>query len=354
VSQTAAAAPILIGVLYDFPQGDGGASFEEAVRLGLARQTANGRLDREVHLLGRQAQGLPAGTARDVEDHFAALVNEGVLAIIGPSISDNGLIVAPLADAVEVPCINYTGGERTRSEFMFHYQVGSLEEEPVILAEYLQGIGATRSALCYDHSPVGRRYAECFVDACGALGIDLVAQRAVSPLSEDLTAVIEAVAAAGPDSLVYLGLGVAARAVALGVAAVGLKVPVVANSSLMFGYARKDWREGWEGWTYTDSVSDHNTERLALKERSARAAAGPVGVAGYDIGRLLGEALARTSHLTSEGVHEALHNVKRLRAATGLEGTTMGFGIYDHGALKGRFLVLRRWEGGRSVEVADQ
>ena len=30
------AAPILIGVLYDFPQADGGASVEEAIRLGMA------------------------------------------------------------------------------------------------------------------------------------------------------------------------------------------------------------------------------------------------------------------------------------------------------------------------------
>ena len=29
------AAPILVGLLFDFPQADGGASFEEAVRLGL-------------------------------------------------------------------------------------------------------------------------------------------------------------------------------------------------------------------------------------------------------------------------------------------------------------------------------
>ncbi len=29
------AAPVLIGLLFDFPQHDSGASFEEAVRLGL-------------------------------------------------------------------------------------------------------------------------------------------------------------------------------------------------------------------------------------------------------------------------------------------------------------------------------
>ena len=41
------AAPILIGVLYDFPQADGGASVEEAIRLGLAEVAKSGRIDRE-------------------------------------------------------------------------------------------------------------------------------------------------------------------------------------------------------------------------------------------------------------------------------------------------------------------
>ncbi|TMK87007.1 MAG: ABC transporter substrate-binding protein [Actinobacteria bacterium] len=78
-----------------------------------------------------------------------------------------------------------------------------------------------------------------------------------------------------------------------------------------------------DGWTYVDTVSDGNLRRQALKERSPKSAAGPVGVAAYDIGRLVGEALARAVHLTGDGVKEGLEEVKRLPAATGYEGTTM-------------------------------
>jgi branched-chain amino acid transport system substrate-binding protein len=98
-------------------------------------------------------------------------------------------------------------------------------------------------------------------------------------------------------------------------------------------------------------VSDGNTERQALRERSPRSAAGPVGVAAYDIGRLLGAALVRCHHLTRGGLRDALERVKQLPAASGVEGTTMGFGRYDHGALKGRYLVLRTWQDGRTVEL---
>jgi len=348
------AAPILVGVLYDFPQADGGALFEEAVRLGIDEAQAGGRLDRPVEFVPRHARGLPAGTAHDVERSFAELVEAGVLLVLGPSISDNGLIVGPLADAAGVPCINYTGGERTRGEFMFHYQVGSLEEEPSVLARHLAGAGRASVAVAHDHSPVGRRYAEFFAEACVALGIDITAQAAVSPLAEDVSPVVARLRAGDPEAVVYLGLGVASRAVSLALADARWDVPVVANSALMFGYARRDWRAGFEGWVYVDSVSDANQMRARLRERSARCAAGPIGVAAYDMGRLAAEALARAAHLTRAGVAEGLERVKQLPASSGMEGTTMGFGHYDHGALKGRYLVLRQWRDGKTVEVAAQ
>ena len=213
--------------------------------------------------------------------------------IIGPSISDNGLIVRPLADDRGIPCINYTGGEHTRGEFMFHYQIGSLEEEPPLLARRLAERGLRSAAVIHDHSPVGRRYAESFEDARALHDLDTTGVAAISPLAEDVKAVVARLRETGPDALVYLGLGVASRAVAVALADLGWSVPVVANSSLMFGYARPDWRDGWAGWEYLDGVADDNTMRLRLREKSKRAAAGPIGCAAYDMGRLTGEAIAR-------------------------------------------------------------
>jgi hypothetical protein len=127
-------------------------------------------------------------------------------------------------------------------------------------------------------------------------------------------------------------------------------LPVVANSSLMFGYARPDWREGYEGWIYVDTVSEGNTPRAALRDKSKAHAAGPMGCAAYDMGRLLGEAIKRAPSLDRAGIRAGFERVKRLPASSGKDGTLMGFGPWDHGALKGEFLVLRSWRGGRTVE----
>jgi ABC-type branched-subunit amino acid transport system substrate-binding protein len=347
------AAPILLGFLYDFPQHDGGASFEEAVLLGLDEVRSSGRLDREIDTVSRQAAGLPAGTEHDVRAKFAELDATGALFVFGPSISDNALIAAPLADAARLPCLNYSGGQRTRSEWMFHYQIGSLEEEPVVLAQRIADRGLTRAAVVFDQSPVGRGYAEAFEAARARLGLEVTGTTPISPLAENARDALARLRDGRPDVLVYFGLGVASRAVSLALGELAWDVPVVSNSALMFGYARPDWRDGYRGWEYVDTIADDNATRAALHERSARAAAGPIGCAAYDMGRLVGEALARCEHLTRTGVADALRRVKYLPAASGYAGTLMGFGVYDHGALKGNYLVLREWRDGRSVQVAQ-
>ncbi len=229
------ALPVRIGLLYDFPQGDD--LFAKALRLGIDDVAATGRLDRDVELVERQARGLPSGTEADVVRAFRELCAEDVLAIAGPSISDNALIAAPLCDDASVPAINYSGGERTRSQWMFHYQVGSLEEEPPVLAARMAERGMRRAAVVFDQSPVGRRYAECFEAARARLGLEVTGTASISPLAADAEALLDRLRQAQPDVLVYFGLGLASRAVAVARLALAWDVPVLANSALMFGYA---------------------------------------------------------------------------------------------------------------------
>src|SRR5262249_57450006 len=116
-----------------------------------------------------------------------------------------------------------------------------------------------------------------------------------------------------------VGLGVGGRGGAGAVADLDWSAPVVANSSLMFGYARPDWRDGWAGWEYLDGVADDNEMRERLREKSKRAAAGPIGCAAYDMGRLVGEAIARAGHLTRAGLKEGLERVKQMPATSGVD-----------------------------------
>jgi len=347
-------AALRIGILHDRPQPDGGADFERIARIGADEVAETLQLDRPLEFIHAGGLGLPMGTARAVEDAFATLVEGGALAILGPAISDNGLVARDLADAARIPCINYTGGEQTRSEWMFHYQVGSLEDEPIVLARHLAARGTQTAAVVHDRSPIGQRYAAFFEEACATLGIDLVGRAAISPLSQDLSGVAAKLRATSPEALVYLGLGLSAFPLGQAVAAAGWEIPVVANSALMFGYAYPEWTKVWEGWVYTDGVADDNQLLSRLRGRiGADASPGPGTAAAYDLGRLVAEGVGRAVHLTRAGIRDGLERIKLLPAAIGREGTTMGFGRWERSALKGEFLVLRQWRAGRTLEFGD-
>jgi len=352
--------PVKVGLLFDFDQGDGGRYYATGFELGLEAVGAPERLGRPVELVIGQADGLPGGSAESVVDEVDVLVAQGAVVLAGPSISDNGIVVRDHVDRIGVPCVNYTGGAITRSRWMFHYQVGSLEEEPLALVAYLRrSPGSTRVALLYDDTPVGHNYALWFDravaerPAADAAALDVVTRSVVSPLADDLETTVRQAVAGQPDVLVYLGLGVAARAVALAVQACGWDGPVLTNSALMFGYSRKEWRAGWDGWIYVDTVSDANTMRQRLRVQSKAHAASPIGLAAFDMGRLIGLGMALADEVSPAAVRDGLERVKAQPAASGKEGTRMGFGQWDHAALKGEALVLRMWRDGHSVEVDD-
>lgn len=317
---------VTVGILRDHPTA-GGDGFARVVRQGFDDVRALGRLAHDVDLVEEHADGLPRGTREAVESAFRRLSARGVVAIIGPAISDNGLVVRDLADAERLPCLNWTGGEETRSEWMFHYQVGSLEEEPAFLAMHVAGRGHRRVRLVSDGSLVGRRYVEFFADAAARWRLQVGDDR--------------------PDAIVYLGLWDGAHALASSAPT----VPVFANSALMYGHVSPDWRRDWNGWSYVDAYSDRNALLADMRARTGDVVAPVTTAAAYDMGRLIAEGIGPVAAPDRASVMRGLERVKVVPSALGTPGTTMGFGRWERAALKGGYLVLRTWRDGVSVEA---
>lgn len=340
--------PVVVGVLLD--HGGPESPMIGVVRRHLEQAVASRRLDRPVRVVAESAAGLPAGSAAAVERGFEALLEERPVLILGPSITDNALVVRDLADRARVPCVNWSGTDRSRSEWMFQYQIGSLEEEPSLLAAHLAAAGGLRVAVVQDRSPIGNRYGSFFEAATDEHDLRSVARLRVSPVTDDLGAVVEELRRHDADAVVYLGLGLSARALGRAMTAADWHPPVVANSALMFGWANPSWTADWEGWTYVDAWSEDNP-RLAgqLALHGGDPPSPTMLAAGDDLGRLAVSALSGAEMPRGSEVKEALERIKWLPATLGLPGTTMGFGRWERGALKGGYLVLRRWEGGRSV-----
>ena len=343
---------MLVGVLND-TSGGPPATFDLQRWLSLAVEelSLSGRLDAEVAFVHSWGPGLPYGTAAAVERAYRELVDAGALLIVGPAVGDNALVATPLADHHRVPTINWAGSERGRGTYMFQVQVGSHEDEPVVLTRYLSEQPVDRIGVVYDRSPIGRRYLEFFRPEAENAGVSLAATASVDPVAGDAASQVEEVLASAPDCVVYLGLGFSAPAVARAFAQSGWDGLRVMNTSGMRGHD-PSFGVALDGWVYVDMYSDGNSTLRRARDRSGMShGPGYIPAVGYDIGRLVAEALARAPERTRNGVRDGLEQVKGLPAAQGHEGTLLGFGHLDHGALHGRFLVLRRWQAGKSVEV---
>jgi ABC-type branched-subunit amino acid transport system substrate-binding protein len=313
---------------------------------------AAGRLDAEIEFVHAYGLGLPSGTEAAVERAFLELARQDVVMIVGPAIGDNALISTPWVERERIPTINWAGAERARGEYMFHHQVGSHEDESLLMARHLKALRVERAGVVFDQSPIGTRHLQYLEDEAAIIGLDIVATAGISPLVEDAADEVERVLASNPQGFVYLGLGLSAPAVARPLALCGWQGPRIMNTAGLRGY-HGDFARDCDGWFYVDMHSDSNRTLNALREEMRLPPEQALWAAkGHDVGRLVAEGLARAKAFTREGVKTGLEQVKWLPAAEGEEGTLLGFGIQDRGALHGRYLVLRQWLGGKSVEVA--
>ncbi len=346
------AETVRVGVLNDMADGPPGpGDITPWLEREVAAVRAAGRLEAEVLFVHAYGLGLPSGTAGAVERAFMELAAQDVVMIVGPAIGDNALAATPWVEREKIPTINWAGAERARGEYMFHLQVGSHEDESLVMARHLLAVGARRIGVVYDLSPIGTRHLKYLEDEARIIGLEIVATEGISPLEEDASAAVDAVLAAMPDGFVYLGLGMSAPAVARPLAARGWQGPRIMNTAGIRGY-HGDFAATVDGWTYVDMHSDANRTLFNLREAMGLPPEQALAVAkGHDIGRLVAEGLARAEEFTREGVKTGLEQVKWLPAAEGHEGTLLGFGIQDRGALHGHYLVLRQWRGGKSVEV---
>jgi ABC-type branched-subunit amino acid transport system substrate-binding protein len=349
------AAPIRVGILHDMTDDVDDelpdSSLEARLRPAVSSRLDAGRLDRDVEFVHAAGRGLPEGSAAAVARAFRELDEQDALLVVGPAVGDNALVATPLADEARLPTINWAGTERARSEFMFHLQVGSHEDESVLLARHVASLDVRRVGLVFDRSPIGRRYAAFFESECEVLGLELASRASIAPLAEDATEQVAAARTSGAEALVYLGLGLVGAVVAGARQDTAWDVPAAMNSAGLRGYDPA-YGSQIDGWVYVDMVADDNCVLADLRASSTGAAVSGMTMAvGHDLGQLVAEGLARAPELTREGVRDGLELVKLVPAAEGRAGTTLGFGNWDHGALHGEYLVLRRWEGGSSVEV---
>lgn len=348
-------ATFRIGILNDMSAGPPGPSdLHDWLKLVVAEFQAHGRLTCDIEFIDAWGLGLPAGSADNVERAYRELAEQKVGLIIGPAIGDNALVAAPLALQFKIPTINWAGSELARNEYMFQLQVGSHQEEPWLMAEYLANQGKTRLAVIYDASPIGEGYREALEAATRVHGLEIVFSTSIDVLAEEAESQVAAISRHQVESCVYLGLGHSVVALAQELKRIhwqGLRMMTSAGIRGYFG----DFCQHIDSWVYVDLWHEGNDtlNQLLLRHRIPRERS-LAAAKGYDLARLVLQGVMNAKGNRCHDIKAGLEAIKWLPAAEGENGTLLGFGRYDRGALHGRYLVLRQWLQGQSVRVNTQ
>ena len=366
MSYESSAEPIKLGYLFDFKlppyfpremRADLTQTFELVFSEGLRQKV----IDRPVEIVFREVEGLPKGTVKAVIDAYGELVDEGCLAIFGPSITDNAV---PTREAIEerfhVPAVSVTGSEEWLGEWTFSFPQGSLTDEPIFWTQLLAKGGHTEVGVLVEQSLVGESYLKSFVAACRDAGIRIVAEARLAQTAQDVGDAIRKVREAKPTALVHCGFGFGILHVNSTLEALGWDVARFTSTAFQNAWINPVLWNALLGWTGIDQYDDANlVGQRFLDQYEAAHQRRPqycVPVVNRDIATALLRAFADARPLSPRGVKEALERVKMIPAASGAPGTRICFGKWMHRAWMGAgYLVARRLDpDGVNTHLVDR
>jgi ABC-type branched-subunit amino acid transport system substrate-binding protein len=353
VAYESTAQPIKLGYLFDFVLPDGypqemrddlTQSFDLVFEEGLAR----GVIDRPVEIIFREVEGLPKGTVKAVIDAYGELVDEGCLAVFGPSITDN---CVPTKEAIEarfhVPAISVTGTEDWLGEWTFSLSMGSMTDEPIFWAHLLSQRGLDDVGVLVEQSLVGETYIQSFRAACRDRGLRIIAEEAIPQTAHDITGAVRKLYEAKAQAVVHCGFGFGIVLVNPAFQELDWDPPRFMGTSFQNAWINKIVWDAIVGWVGLDQYDDGNLIGQQFLDRyQARYGRRPeycVPVVNRDLATVLLHAFANARPLSPKGVKEALERVRLLPAASGSPGTRISFGKYAHrGWMGAGYLVARR------------
>lgn len=343
---------IKVGVLIDFAWGYPEAikrCYEDCLEFAFADALADGVIDREVELVWRHADGLPVGDAHQVLRAWRELAEEeGCVAIFGPVISENAIA---LRDYIErqgrVPSITWAGTDLWNGQWCYALGQGSLTEEPYLMTNYLAHIGVRKVAAIVEQSAIGVEYFSYFRQACAFDGLSISGYEEVTQIQTDLRDTVARVREIGADALAYFGFGLPAIEINGVLDQMGWNPTRVMTAAFLTAPIKPTGWKVLQHWVGCDLYDEDNPVGQDFLDRFERRFGyrpeNFLSVTLYDVGQILAQGIGKARPLSPDGVRRGLDAVKMLPAASGVTGTMLGLGPYDHKAWVGSgYLLMKR------------
>ncbi len=174
------------------------------------------------------------GTADEAAKQFEHLVNQKVLAVVGPVTDATALAVAPMAERAGIPLVSpgatgtipYSGSSFFRTSL-------SAEAQTRTLAEYLvRTRRARRFVIIHDSNEYGTLVALAFAQRVKALRAEVVGTRLYHDGETDFTRHATGVVADGADAVFVAGYPDEGALIVTALKGRGVQVPVVGSDAL--------------------------------------------------------------------------------------------------------------------------
>jgi branched-chain amino acid transport system substrate-binding protein len=352
-TQGAAFEPVKIGVLIDMDLGQLLADWIDPTILAIEDALNEGVYSRgPIQLVIADARGLPRENYRKVIEGYRWLVEQGCVAVLGPLISDNSLVVQDTANELGVPCIGWTGAHRFASEYCFTVANGDIPTEGVMCAQWLHAQGLRRIGLFWEQGSSGRDYADYFRDTALGLGLNVIREVKLEPNPKGLADDLAMMRDLGVEGLYYGGYGYATFHFAEALTALDWDPPRVMGTAFMFYSNSNAWAQGLEGWHGVDQLGEdganpnYNAMIERFEQRFGRSTRNVVVALAYDTARVAIHGIGNAAIPHPRWVKEGMERIRWMPATNGGPGTYIQFGPHDRKGYKGDFLTIRELRGG--------
>jgi branched-chain amino acid transport system substrate-binding protein len=322
--------------------------FVDAHQLAFDEALEDGVIDRSIELLIEECDGLPRGNTHHVIAGWQRLADQGVVAVVGPMVSENGIPLREYVDEVgRVPTIMWGGSDLLYGEWCFSISNGSLPEEPIVMANYLAHQGVDRIGVIYEDSAIGNEYLTFFRAACRYEGLRIVAQEPISQIEDDLTVAVSATREAGSEGLVYLGFGLPGVHINTALRALDWDPPRVMTTAFLTAPYTPYGMKALHGWAGLDQYDEENAVGQGVLDRfEARYGYRPANfypLVCFDVANSVARAIGNARPLSPRGVRDGMYGVRMLPAACGGPRTLISYAPHNHRAWLGPdYLVVRK------------
>jgi ABC-type branched-subunit amino acid transport system substrate-binding protein len=345
--------PVKIGLLIDIDFNQLLADWVDPTILAIEDALNEGVWSRSpVQIVIADARALPRENYKKVIDGYKWLVDQGCVVIIGPTVSDNSLVLQDTANELGVSLLGWTGAVRFASDYCFTIANGDIPTEGVICANWLHQQGIKKVGLFWEAGSSGRDYADYFRDEAIRLGLTVTREVKLEPNPRDLESHLAAMRDSGTEGLYYGGYGYACFHFGPALQALGWDPPRIMGTAFMFYSNKNQWGAGIEGWHGIDQLGEdganpnYNAMIKRFTKRFGREARNVVVALAYDNARAAIQGIANAAIPEPESVRNGIERIRWMPTTNGGPGTYVQFGPGDHKGYKGDFLTIRELRDG--------